>query len=83
MSVNTWQLIACNIGIYAIMNDKYSFELVHLKSSKFSIGVHSKTSNLATRCDLNRYPISVTILKLNLLNVFTALKGTHFFMFYA
>ena len=36
-----------------LMNDKYPFELVHLKSCKFSLGVHSKTSNLATRCELN------------------------------
>ena len=47
-----------------LMNDKYSFELVHLKSCKFSLGVQSKTSNLATRCELRRYPILVTILKL-------------------
>ena len=44
-----------------LMNDKYPFELVHLKSCKFSLGVHSKTSNLATQ---SMYPILVTILKL-------------------
>ena len=47
-----------------LMNDKYPFELVHLKSCKFSLGVHNKTSNLATRCELNRLPVLISILKL-------------------
>ena len=47
-----------------LMNDKYPFELVHLKSCKFSLGVHNKTSNLATGCELNRLPVLISILKL-------------------
>ena len=37
-----------------LMDDKYPFELVHLKSCRFSLGVHNKTSNLASRCELGR-----------------------------
>ena len=47
-----------------LMDDKYPFELVHLKSCRFSLGVHNKTSNLASRCELGRFPILISILKL-------------------
>ena len=47
-----------------LMDDKYPCELVHLKSCRFSLGVHNKTSNLASRCELGRFPILVSILKL-------------------
>ena len=49
-----------------LMNDKYPFELVQLKTCKFSLGVHSKTSNLATRCDSSRYHILISIFKLGI-----------------
>ena len=39
------------------LNDKYPFELVHLKSCKLSLGVHNKTSNLAVKCELSSFPI--------------------------
>ena len=47
-----------------LMDDTYPFELVHLKSCRFSVGVHNKTSNLASRCELGRFPILVSMLKL-------------------
>ena len=47
-----------------LLSDKYLFELVHLKSCKFSLGVHNKTSNLAVKCKLSRFPISPSVLKL-------------------
>ena len=46
------------------MDDIYPFELVHLKSCRFSLGVQNKTSNLASRCELGRFPILISILKL-------------------
>ena len=48
------------------MDDKYPFELVHLKSCRFSLGVLNRTStcNLASRYELSRFPILVSILKL-------------------
>ena len=47
-----------------LLSDKYPFELVHLKSCKFSLGVHNKTSNLALKCELSRFPILLSIIKL-------------------
>ena len=47
-----------------LLSGKYPFELVHLKSCKFSLGVHNKTSNLAVKCELSRFPILLSILKL-------------------
>ena len=46
------------------MNDKHSFVQVHLTSCKFSLGVHSKTSDLAKQCEFSRYPILISILQL-------------------
>ena len=56
--------IQYNYSYYKIelINDKYPFEFVHLKFCKFSLGVHSKTFNSATRCDFSRCLILVTIL---------------------
>ena len=39
-----------------LLDDKYSFELVHLKST-FSLGVHNKTSNLGI------FPVLLSMLK--------------------
>ena len=47
-----------------LLDDKYPVELVHLKSCKFSLGVYNKTSNLAAKCELCRFPVLLSILKL-------------------
>ena len=47
-----------------LLDDKYPFELVHLKSCIFSLGVHNKTSNLAAKCELGRFPVLLSIVKL-------------------
>ena len=47
-----------------LLDDKYPFESVHFKSCKFSLGVHNKTSNLAAKCELGRFPFLLLILKL-------------------
>ena len=52
------------------LDNKYPFELVHLKSCKFSLGVHNKTSNLAANCELGRFSFYIQFL--NLCMVFTA-----------
>ena len=47
-----------------LLDDKYPFELVHLKSCKFSLAFHNKTSNLAAKCELDRFPVLLSILTL-------------------
>ena len=47
-----------------LFSDKYPFQLVHFKSCKVSLGVHNKTSNLAVKCELSRFPILLSLLKL-------------------
>ena len=40
-----------------LLDNKYPFELVHLKSCKFSLGVHNKTSNLEAKFESGRFPV--------------------------
>ena len=47
-----------------LFNDNNPFEAIHLKACKFSLGIHNKSSNIASKCELGRYPIVITILKL-------------------
>ena len=43
--------------------NQLSFEKLDTRFCKFVLGIHSKASNVATRGELGRYPISVYIVK--------------------
>ena len=59
--------------VFDIRNDKYncdkmSFEKLDLKFCKSILGVHGKASNIGTRGELGRYPITIHIVKLFIKN---------------
>ena len=55
-------------------NDKSEFERVHMRFCKKLLGVNIKSTNLAIRSELGRYPIICTIVK-NVMKYFIRLEG--------
>lgn len=56
---------------FDFLDNNFPFEKVHLKNCKYILGVHGKTSNYC-KCELGRFPIIISILKL-LFNYYTRL----------
>ena len=43
-------------------NQKFEFEMLHIKICKHTLGVQKKTSNIASRSELGKYPLTIDIM---------------------